>query len=138
MKKLCKYLFLFSVGGLIYYGIEIAWRGHSHWTMAILGGVCFILCGLINELLPWSMPLWQQMSLCALLITGAELAAGLVLNVWLGLGIWDYSRMPCNLWGQICLPYSALWIVLSVPAIVLDDWIRYWFFGESRPEYRFI
>ena len=33
--------------------------------------------------------------------------------LWLKLDIWDYSRIPFNLYGQICLPYAAVWFVLS-------------------------
>lgn len=123
------------VGGLIYYGIEVAWRGYSHWTMALVGGVCFILVGGINEFFPWTMPLALQGLIGSAIVTAVELIAGLVLNVWLGLGIWDYSNLPLNFMGQICLPFSLLWILLSVVAVVLDDWLRYWLFGEERPHY---
>ena len=54
------------------------------------------------------------------IVTGAELVTGMILNVWLGLGIWDYSGMPFNYKGQICLPFSILWIFVSIAAIVLD------------------
>lgn len=67
--------------------------------------------------------------------TLAELAAGLVLNVWPDLGIWDYSHLPLNLWGQICVPYTLLWVPLSAVAVVWDDWLRYWLWGEERPHY---
>lgn len=53
-----KYVILWAVGGLLYITLELLWRGYSHWTMFILGGLCFIGLGLINEVLPWSMPLW--------------------------------------------------------------------------------
>ena len=53
----------------------------------------------------------------------------------LGLGVWDYSGMLLNYKGQICLPFSILWIFVSVAAVVLDDWLRYWLFGEERPHY---
>ena len=65
----------------------------------------------------------------------AELVAGLILNVWLGLGIWDYSTMPLNFMGQICLPFCLLWVLLSVVAVVLDDWLRHWLFAEEHPHY---
>lgn len=71
----------------------------------------------------------------ACFITAMELVSGLILNVWLGLGIWDYSAIPLNFMGQICLPFSILWVLLSVVAVVLDDWLRYWLFGEERPHY---
>jgi len=57
MNKLLKYFILFIIGGSIYIGLEILWRGYSHWTMGILGGICFIALGLINEILSWETPL---------------------------------------------------------------------------------
>ena len=68
----------------------------------------------------------------------AEFAAGCVLNLWLGLGVWDYTDMPFNLMGQICLPFSAVWIVVSAAAILLDDWLRWRLYGEDKPHYRWI
>ena len=55
MKQLLKYLFLFLVGGGAYFLIEIISRGYSHWTMFILGGICFITVGLLNEFFSWNM-----------------------------------------------------------------------------------
>ena len=57
MNKLLKYFILFAIGGSIYISLEIFWRGYSHWTMGILGGICFIILGLINEILNWETPL---------------------------------------------------------------------------------
>lgn len=71
-------------------------------------------------------------------MTVAELVTGLILNCWLGLGIWDYSDMPCNLWGQICLPYTLLWVPTSLVAIVLDDYLRWWLFDEEKPHYHLV
>lgn len=138
MKRAIKHATLFATGGSIYYGVEVLWRGYSHWTMAVLGGLCFLLVGAINEVLTWDTPLWRQALYGAVIITALELAAGVILNLALGLDIWDYSSMPCNFLGQICLPYFLLWIPLSILAILLDDWLRYWFFGEERPHYRLI
>ncbi len=137
-RLLNKYLFLFDVGGLLYILIELAWRGWSHWTMFILGGICFIYLGLINEALPWSMPLWQQILIGAVGITILELLTGCIVNLWLGWDVWDYSGMPSNILGQICPQYMLLWLPVALAGIVLDDWIRYWKFGEERPHYRLI
>ncbi len=122
-------------GGCAYFAIELLWRGHSHWTMAVLGGICFVLIGGINELFPWEMSLLLQALIGAVVITALEFVAGCILNLWLGLEIWNYSALPLNLLGQICLPFSLLWIIASAGAIVLDDWLRYWLFGEQRPKY---
>lgn len=138
MRLLCKYLILFAVGAVLYAAIEILWRGHTHWTMAVLGGFCFLICGAVNEYLSWETPLLLQCLICAVLITVAELAAGMVLNVWLELAIWDYSGLPLNFMGQICLGYSCLWYLLSLAAILLDDWFRWRFFGEEKPRYKLI
>ena len=135
MGKIVKYAFLLVVGGIIYCGLEMIFRGHTHWTMGLVGGTAFIMCGLVNEAIPWEMAFWKQMLLCALLITAVEFMAGCILNLWLGLGIWDYNEMPLNILGQICLPFTALWFLISAVAIVLDDYLRYWFFGEEKPRY---
>lgn len=135
LKAIMKHAVLALCGGCVYFLIEMAWRGHSHWTMAVLGGVCFVLIGDINEFIPWNMPLILQGAIGSGVVTILELISGIVLNLWLGLGIWDYSNMPLNFLGQICLPFSVLWVALSVIAVVLDDWLRYWLFGEDRPTY---
>lgn len=137
VKKSCKYLILFLIGAFAYCGIEIIWRGYTHWTMGMLGGTCFILIGLINNsrFFYHLMPFREQMVLGGLIVTVMEFIAGCILNLWLGLGIWDYSQMPFNLCGQICLPYTILWILLSAVCIVVDDWLRYLLFVEEKPEY---
>ena len=134
-KAILKHAVLALCGGCVYFLIEMAWRGHSHWTMAVLGGVCFVLIGDINEFIPWNMPLILQGAIGSGIVTALELVSGIILNLWLGLGIWDYSNMPFNLLGQICLPFTLLWVALSIVAVVLDDWLRYWLFGEDRPTY---
>lgn len=135
MKNIAKPLVLFIIGGSVYFIMEVIFRGYSHWTMFILGGLCFFYLGLINELIPWEMPLQMQGLIGAGIVTALELVAGCILNLWLGWSIWDYSDMPFNIMGQICLPFSLLWILLSIVAIILDDYLRYWLFGEDKPHY---
>ena len=135
MRQYLKSMFLGAIGGLLYIGLELLWRGHSHWTMFFLGGACFVSIGLINELIPWCMPIWKQVTIGVAIITAFEFLTGCVVNLWLGWNVWDYSGMPMNLLGQICVPYMLLWIPVAVLAIVLDDWLRYWMFNEARPHY---
>lgn len=138
IKSLIKYAVLFFFGGLVYYLIEILWRGYSHWTMIILGGLCFVVVGLINNILPWNMVIELQALIGAVLITSLEFVVGLIVNVNLGWDIWDYSNVPFNFLGQICLPFSLLWYVLSIIVIFTDDYIRYIFFNEKKPIYKSI
>ena len=133
-----KALVLFLCGAAVYAAMEILWRGFTHWTMAVLGGALFLFLGGLNEWLSWDMPLLLQGFIGAVGVTAAELAAGYILNIRLGLGIWDYSGMPLNFLGQICLPFSLIWWAVSIFGIVLDDWIRYWIFGEERPHYKIL
>lgn len=133
-----KALVLFLCGAVLYAAIEILWRGHTHWTMAVLGGLLFLLLGGLNNWLPWEMPLDWQIIIGTAIVTAAEFAAGCILNLWLGLGIWDYSNLPGNILGQICPQFTLAWAGLSLIAIVLDDYIRHWLWGEERPHYKFI
>ena len=134
-KLLNKYLFLADVGGMLYVLIELAWRGWSHWTMFLLGGICFVYLGLINEVLHWDTLLWLQILIGAVGITTLEFLTGCIVNLWLGWGIWDYSGIRGNILGQICPQYMLLWLPVSLAGIILDDWIRYRAFGEQRPRY---
>lgn len=133
-----KALVLFLFGAVLYASIEILWRGHTHWTMAVLGGLFFLLLGGLNNWLPWEMPLLWQIIIGTAIVTAAEFVVGCILNLWLGLEIWDYSNLPGNILGQICPQFTLAWAGLSLIAIVLDDYIRYWLWGDERPYYKFI
>ena len=136
MRPAIKGLVLFLIGGATYALLEVIWRGYTHVTMFVLGGVLFIVLGALNEnLLEWDTPLFIQGLIGAVVVTSAELTSGIVLNLWLGMNVWSYSDIPFNFMGQICLPFSLLWVPVSMAAIVLDDYIRFWLFGERRPVY---
>lgn len=136
--RLFKYLFLWLIGGLIYYSIEILWRGYSHPSMMMLGGICFVVVGSLNNYFTWERALISQMVISAVVITVLELITGLIVNKYLNWGVWDYSQMPYNFMGQICLLYTNLWFLLSLVAILLDDYIRYWLLREEKPRYNIL
>ena len=137
LKITIKYLFLGVIGSIVYMSLEILWRGYTHWTMGVLGGICFICLGLINEILSWETPLVLQMFIGGTIITVLELITGCIVNLWLGWNIWNYTWQP-NLWGQISLYSSIGWIGLSLIGIVLDDYLRFWLFHEDKPRYKWI
>lgn len=136
--KVPLYVFLFYFYGATYVTIEVFFRGRSHWSMFILGAICGILIGQLNEHTPWELGFLWQCFLGMCIVTGFELLWGLILNVWLQLGIWDYSHMWGNVLGQICPLFSLCWFGVSGVAIVLDDYLRYWFFGEEKPRYKLV
>lgn len=135
--KVLKQIILFGAGGLLYVLCELMWRGCSHWTMFLVGGICFIMIGLINEVLPLDMTLVRQMAIGAVIITTVEFVSGCIINLWIGWNVWDYSGLPFNILGQVCLPFSFLWFLISAIGIVIDDYLRYWWFGEEKPHYTF-
>ena len=137
MKKVLKHLVLFLIFGALYIVIELVYRGYSHWTMFILGGICGICVGLLNEVLSWYTPMWAQAGIGAAIITVLEFICGIIVNIWLKWGVWDYSNTPFNIMGQVCLPFILIWFVLAHVAIIFDDYLRYWLFNEEKPKYTF-
>ena len=77
--KIClpmKLFMLFCFGGCAYTITELLFRGNSHWTMFILGGICFLLVGGINEKFDLSLPV--QMAVSSLIITALEFLCGCI------------------------------------------------------------
>ena len=111
------------IAGGIYLLIELAWRGYTHWTMLPLAAVIFICAGVLDEVeRPPS--IWQQVILGTTIATALEFVAGLILNVWLGLGIWDYSNLPGNVLGQICTQFTLAWAVLVLISIRIENFMH--------------
>ena len=105
---------LFLLGALGYPFVEILWRGYTHPTMALAGGISAVLLFRINRgLARGALPLRLLASGAA--ITLIELTFGVIFNLGLGMAVWDYSDLPLSLLGQICLPYSLLWCLLALP-----------------------
>ena len=118
-----KNIIIFIIFGISYYLLEILWRGYSHWTMIIVGGLCGLLIGLINEITP-KMNTVLQMLLGSVIVTIIEFVTGYIINIKLDLNIWDYSNLKFNILGQVSLLFSILWFFLSYIVIKLDDCIR--------------
>lgn len=114
---------VFFMSGMAYFILELLWRGWSHPAMVAVGGMCFLAVGNVRQELS-GRPLWLQMLLGAAVIAGLEGTSGCVLNLWLGLDIWDYSQMPGNLLGQVCPQYTALWFLLCLPVLKADSWLE--------------
>jgi len=111
------------LGGSIYFVLEILFRGYSHWSMFLLGGLCFLVCGLINSYLGPDVSFTKKMVLCMIAITILEFITGVIVNGIMGWQIWDYSNMPLQIFGQICVPFMLLWYVISFPALILNNYI---------------
>lgn len=111
-------------GSCAYPTLEMIWRGRTHYSMAIAGGMCMVLIEKIccEQLAGKSIPV--RCLAGSGIITGVELCIGLLVNDLFKLNVWDYSDLPMNLFGQVCLPYSLLWFGLTLPAMALCKMLR--------------
>lgn len=120
--KFTKYPVLFCAGGGSYVLLELFWRGWSHGSMFLAGGTSFLLLGQLSN--AKIRPVWKAL-LGAGVITGVELAIGLLFNR--SYQVWDYRKVPLSFMGQICLPFSLLWIPVGIGAMRLYQILeRYW------------
>lgn len=111
-----KRLALFCTGGAGYVGLELLWRGWSHYSMFLAGGICFLLLGKLDKTEP-RLPALLRVAVGAGVITMVELAAGLLFNR--SYQVWDYRAMPLNYHGQICAPFMLLWMPVGAGAMAL-------------------
>lgn len=140
MKYFLKNLLIFCFGFTLYMCIEGVFKslvsgGRESFTMGLLGGFAILFIGYLNNWFTYEMPLALQALLGAVFITCCELTAGIILNMWLGLGIWSYENQKFNILGQICLPFSIIWYFLSFLAIFADDFLRYYVYKSEKPHY---
>ena len=113
-----EFLAAFFLGGALYVILELIYRRRSHISMFITGGGAFLLLhGLFSRYEP---PLFVKALIGMALITAAEFIAGYIVNLKLKRNVWDYSGVRFNLYGQICLKYSLLWALLTLPAAFLS------------------
>lgn len=105
-------LTVFSIGAFGYGLIEVLWRGRTHWSMLTAGGLSFLGLSRIERTMR-GMSLIKKALLGCALITGIEYVFGLIFNVILKKNVWNYSRMPMNIGGQVCALYSFFWLIIS-------------------------
>lgn len=123
---------VFLSGGFAYGLIEVAARGFTHISMGVLGGAAMLVIHAMNRKERSLVKVLLRSLFSAVFITVCEFFTGELLNVRMGLDIWDYSELPFNLDGQICLLFSGIWYALSAAAMLLDDMIRYFILHEKR------
>lgn len=134
--KINKSILLFLVGYCTYISIEVTYRNISYPIMGICGGLAILLLDKINDNISWNIDLCLQGLCGSALITFFELIIGeIALHTSLLPIMWDYSNVPLNFDGVICLPFSIVWFFLSVLAIFLADAINYYVLDEPQVPY---
>ena len=67
----------------------------------------------------WELALWGGLT-----ATAVEYAVHWWYQQALGVFFWDYSAVPGNLRGRVCLPFSAVWAVLLAAALpTAERWL---------------
>ena len=117
-------IILFLIGGIGYPCIEMLYRaGHTHWTMAIIGGTAFL--GIIDiNLLLRKNSIFIRTIISTILVILIEFLSGIIVNILFKMQVWDYSHMQFNIYGQICLEFSFYWLWLCFGIIVLFELCR--------------
>ena len=116
-----EFVLVYILGGCLYACIELLWRGWTHWTMLLCGGLCFTVMYVISGI---ELSLIKKCVLSTACICLVEFLTGCIVNLHLKWQVWDYSDLPFNLLGQICPQFLALWLMLSVPGLLFCSALR--------------
>lgn len=123
MSRIKELFIVFGVGAFLYGGIEVAFRGYTHWSMFLTGGIIFYSLYLMFGYIGKGRILLKCIMGCVIITTG-EFLVGCVVNLLFGMDVWDYSDQVLNIFGQICLLFSLGWFFLSIPASFIASGIR--------------
>lgn len=110
----------FTIGAVGYSLIELAVRRKTHWSMAVTGGLCFLMMHRICKR-HRAKSRARKCLMGAALITGMEYAVGCLVNRMMKWDVWDYSDRWFNLKGQICPRFTGYWFLLGIPMIWISD-----------------
>ena len=126
---------LFLIGFCVYITIEVLYRGFSYPLMGLCAGIAIVILDKINDLISWNVDVLWQCLFGALLITLMELIIGKMFIAGYLPVMWDYSSVPLNYQGIVCVPFSVVWMALSFVAIIVADAINYYVFKEKPVPY---
>ncbi|MBE6637398.1 MAG: hypothetical protein E7618_06300 [Ruminococcaceae bacterium] len=115
-----EHLLMYAIGSVAYTGLELLYRGYTHVSMVVTGGICLLIIHLVCQRLSRHSLLFRA-CLGAFIITCTEFLVGCLVNLVLDWQVWDYSSYAMNLWGQICPLYCFYWFLLSFPAVMISD-----------------
>lgn len=123
------FILYFFVYGLLGWCTEVAfaaWKEHRFVNRGFLNGPICPIYGIgvgvvVQFLTPYKDSLLILYITSVILVTALEWATGFILekvfhNKW-----WDYSNMPLNLNGYVCLLFSLIW---GVACVIIVDFIH--------------
>lgn len=139
IKHVLRKIILFILCGMIYCSIEMLYRGYTHWSMALLSGFLGVFCiDTPNNIWGYDLDYSLQVLISTVLCTLGEGITGLIVNVKMGLQVWDYSNLPFTFFfGQCNLFFVFAWIIIVCFAIFFCD--AYWYYickDDEQPYYK--
>lgn len=105
----------FILGGTLYPLIELLYRGRTHYSMALAGGLAACLVRRVDMRMR-NAPVWAGALICGLGVTAIEYAVGACWNR--RHKVWDYRKERFNLRGQICPRFTLVWCGLCGLALL--------------------
>ena len=115
----------FLAGSILYPIIELLYRGWTHLSMCLLGGLALVAVILVDNALGERRFLLKA-GLSTVLITQMEFIFGVYLNLHRRLAVWDYSDRLWDIAGQVCPLFSFYWFLLSLGCIL------FWNFAQGK------
>ena len=120
----CRYVWIFIASCYAGYLVETLWclirHGYIESRKSLVLGHLSVAYGMGAVLLTLvlvrlqSAPVWKTFLIAYLTGTVTEYICSLGQELLFGSVAWDYSNVPLNINGRVCLLYSAFWGVLGV------------------------
>lgn len=98
---------------------------------------CSVLGGLNNKdkKNPWmKIPYGLQVFIGGIFAIAWEFTFGVIMNLGLGLAIWNYDMFHFSILGQMALEPAIMWLCLIPIIFFVDDLLRYYIWEEQRPD----
>lgn len=122
IRRMHEYLLMYDLGSIFYAILEVLFRGYTHFSMVITGGICVVGIHVINRKLNRRSLFFRAM-ISGIWITATEFFVGCLVNLYLGWHVWSYADQPFNLLGQICPLFSFVWFFISIPVLFISNLI---------------
>ncbi|MBQ8783500.1 MAG: putative ABC transporter permease [Clostridia bacterium] len=124
MNTFYKYVYIFAICCVVGFSVETLWcfirHGYIESRKSLVYGPLSVAYGMGGVLLTAVLskfsqaPMWKVFVIAFLVGTVAEYICSLGQEIVFGSVAWDYSHLPLNINGRVCLLYSIFWGVLGV------------------------
>lgn len=129
MKIFYKYVYIFLICCVVGFAVETLWclikNGYIESRKSLVYGPLSVAYGMGGVLLTAvlgkfkSSSLWKIFLIAFAVGTAAEYICSLGQEIVFGSVAWDYSHLPLNINGRVCLLYSLFWGVLGIAWVKL-------------------